>query len=154
MCANPTLDESDKSPNNLKLDLPPLNIFIPIHFELRKGKQDKYPKLIMSNKKTDLWHLFDLEFKMPKADLFLNIYLDDQNYTKDIKCSLLYKIWLKMFGKFFKETKDLASKVKQNISINESWECIHLNAWGYDDTIDRLMVAAVQSLTSYKVENE
>ena len=81
MCKNPTLEESDKSPNDLKLDLPPLNPFIPKSFDLLKLEQDRYPKLVMSNEVTDVWHLFDLEFSMPKSDIFLNIYLDDLNYT-------------------------------------------------------------------------
>ena len=62
----------------------------------------------METKLTDLWYMFDNQFKMPKADIFLNIYLNDENYTKNIKSYLLAVVWMNMFNKEFQETKNLA----------------------------------------------
>ncbi len=116
-------------------------------------KYFKYPQLILKTEKTDLWHLFDLQFKMPKADIFCNIYLDDENWTGTLNNYMYAQIWLKMFNKSFEETKNMAKKVKQEISISMQTNCIHLNAWGYNDTIGVLMLKALEDMCVYVPKN-
>ena len=44
---------------------------------------------------------FDDEFEMPKADIYLNIKLNDMNWTKDIRANTLAGIWVRLFNKNF-----------------------------------------------------
>jgi secreted Zn-dependent insulinase-like peptidase len=64
------------------------------------------------------------------------------------------KVWLKMFNKSFLETKNMAEKLKQEISISLGTNCIHLNAWGYNDTIGLLMLKALEDMVAYKPKNK
>ena len=109
-CKDP---KADPSPNNLKLDLLPQNIFVPKNYRMVEPlEEDKtnFPELILKTSHTKLWYQYDDEFRMPKACINLNIYLDDENWTTDIKSHLLAKLWIKMFSKDFQKTKNLMEK--------------------------------------------
>jgi len=55
---------------------------------------------------------------MPKADIFLNIYLDDEDFTTNVKSYILAQTFMNIFSKKFKETRNMASKAKLNLAIN------------------------------------
>ena len=59
-----------------------------------------------------------------------------------------------MFNKSFLKTKNMAKKVKQEIRIDIKDNCIHVNAWGFNDTIGVLMIKALEAMCSYKPKNQ
>lgn len=91
---------------------------------------------------------------MPKADIFLNIYLDDEDFTTNVKSYILAQTFMNIFSKKFKETRNMASKAKLNLAINLEQNHIKLNAYGFNDTIMLLIDTTLNYMFTLKIDDK
>lgn len=94
------------------------------------------------------------EFQLPKVKIYLHIYLNDHNFTENIKNNLLANIWIDMFNKEFESQVSLADKVNQKIEIDLKDVCISIDSYGFNDTLPLLILNTIRALVSFKPLNE
>jgi len=83
--------------------------------------------------------LKDDKFKQPKADVWMRIYTNDNNYGKTIDGRLCAIMWSNVVDQYIKEYHYLASIASLSFTIDAKEGSIDLNWSGFSDSLYTFM---------------
>jgi len=149
---NPGLEGSSSSKSGKKLDLPPVNHFIPENLEIfaKEGEElPKYPKLVYASEKTSLWHKQDNTFRVPKANVHVKIYCTDCGFGEELKAYRLTKLWLRLLKESLRETLYLAEQAHLFVGFDTDSQGIEVSILGFNDSISKLAVEVFKKIKEF-----
>jgi insulysin len=130
------------------LDYPPENKFLPSNLELLPIEEnpEKYPKTISETQNSILWYKKDNTFKLPKASVILQIYLNKKILSNE-NYDLIASIWNSIFDNELKEIIYMASEANINLKLHFNMEGLYLEVSGFNSSLEN---AFVEILSNFK----
>jgi len=129
------------SKSGKKLDLPPVNHFIPENLEIfaKEGEEvPKYPKLVYTSERTSVWHKQDNTFRVPKARMNVKMYCTDHGFGENLKTYRLIKLWMRLLRESLRETLYLAEQASLYVGFETDSQGIDISIMGFNDSISKL----------------
>ena len=116
--------------NGCKLDLPPVNTFIPENFDILPedlALSEKPTKLIEPGlENVDLWYKKDDKFKMPKGVFTCKIYTSDLYFGQTPKARVFALMWQDCVDSLMQEFKYMAEMAAMKFNMILARDCVNL----------------------------
>ena len=129
-------NEGSLNKYNHVLDYPPVNNFIAKDFILKDltEKDIKYPVLVEQNQTREIWFKQDNVFFLPKATIYLQIYLN-KDILPHAEYSVISYIWNNLFQNELQEIVYMAREASVNINFYFNLEGLSITIEGFSSAL-------------------
>lgn len=132
------------------ISYPPENKFIARKFDIKdlekKGESLNFPELIDKNEKREIWFKQDNIFLLPKAIIYLQIYLK-KDILPQTEYNIIASIMNNLFENELQEVSYMAQEASMSINFFFNSEGMIISIEGYDSA---LKSSAIEIITKFK----
>lgn len=135
-----------------ELHYPPPNPYLPEDLKILADEKVAVPYKLLDSKQGVLWFQQDSEFRLPKAQLYLNVLSDQVNASPRAK--LLSILYLRSLRESINEWLYQILLAGINIGLARNDFGISIDISGYSDKIPRLLIDLGKRLPNITIDNE
>jgi len=135
-----------------RLDLPPINTFIPENFQIYTSNftnLPRYPQKVYQTEKMDVYYKQDNTFKTPKASMYVKLYSNDLGLGTEVKPYMLLDLWVNTFNESLREMLYLASAASLSVNVMMDPSGPEIVISGFNDSIDKISVALFEKIRDF-----
>ena len=128
-----------------KLDLPPVNTLIPKNFDLLPANEELSKELVMVKKWENgmLWYMKDDKFKKPKANVALNLYTTDNDFSTKKEGRMFAGIWKEVLNEYLGEFKYMAECANLEFEATITADHVEFIWQGFNDSMTNFITETV-----------
>lgn len=140
--------------NGKKLDLPPLNTFLPQNFDILpedKTLSEKPVKIIEEGlENVDMWYKKDDTYKKPKGIFACKIYTSDLYFGQTPKARVFGLMWQDCLDSLMQEFKYMAEMAAMNFNLVLSRDNVDMQWSGFSDTLGVFVQKSLEVIQSMR----